>query len=362
MNTHRRTAIATAWLMSAPTLALLAVFTLLPFAMALLLSLTDQRLVSPNAPRFVGLANYEALLGIRLIALAPDRAPDGAILRDERGGARYPSLRDLVRRDPAYHALRGMQEVTTLPFAERRLVVLARDLVFLKAIGNTLLFVLVAAPLQSALALLLALLVNQALPGITLFRAIYFMPVVISIVVVSMLWQFIYAADHGLLNALLARLSFGRFTGTNWLGDPRTALGAILAMSIWQGVGFHMVIWLSGLQTINPVLYEVAAIEGANRWQVFRFVTWPSLHETAVLILFVITIQAFSIFSQIKVMTGGGPLDSTQTIMFQAFQRGFLRQDTASGAAISVLFFALVSSASLLQRRLTRRRGRSCAV
>ncbi len=181
-----------------------------------------------------------------------DRAPDGAILRDERGEARYPSLRDLVRREPAYHALRGMQEVTTLPFAERRLVVLARDLVFLKAIGNTLLFVLVAAPLQSALALLLALLVNQALPGITLFRAIYFMPVVISIVVVSMLWQFIYAADHGLLMPCSLAVELRPVHRHELARGPPHGAGAILAMSIWQGVGFHMVIWLSGLQTINP--------------------------------------------------------------------------------------------------------------
>jgi len=118
-----------------------------------------------------------------------------------------------------------------------------------------------------------------------------------------------------------------------------------------------MVIWLSGLQTISPTLYEAADIEGASRWQTFRYVTWPGLRNTAVLILIVITMQAFALFAQIDVMTGGGPLDSTQTIVFQAVERGYGKQDISGGSTISVLLFVLVLTISLIQRYLTRERS-----
>ena len=198
------------------------------------------------------------------------------------------------------------------------------------------------------------MLINQKLRGINVFRTIYFMPVVVSIVVVSILWRIIYDGNNGLLNNILSALSFGAFQPVDWLGNSGTALGAIIAMSIWQAVGFHMVIWLSGLQTISPTLYEAAAIEGATKWQVFRYITWPGLKNTAVLVLIVITMQAFGLFDQINVMTKGGPLDSTQTIVFQAIERGYGKQDISGGSAISVLLFLLVLSVSMIQRWLTR--------
>lgn len=178
------------------------------------------------------------------------------------------------------------------------------------------------APLQGGLALGLALLINQKLRGTNVFRAIYFMPVVVSIVVVSLLWSFVYDQKNGILNNILGALRFGAMPRIDWPGNPATALGAIIVMSIWQAVGFHRVIWLSGLLTISPTLCEAAAIEGASKWQTFRHITWPGLRNTAILVLVVITMQAFGLFSQIDVMTRGGPLDSTQTIVFQAIQRG----------------------------------------
>jgi multiple sugar transport system permease protein len=122
----------------------------------------------------------------------------------------------------------------------------------------------------------------------------------------------------------------------DWLGNTSTALPSIMAMSIWQGVGFHMVIWLSGLQTISPTLYEAADIEGASKWQTFRYVTWPGPAQHRRLVLIVITMQGFALFAQIDVMTGGGPLDSTQVLVFQAVERGYERQDISGGSTISV--------------------------
>ena len=342
------------WLMAGPAAFLMALFVVLPFLFAILLSFTNQRLVSPNPTEFIGLANYQQLLGVGLLTLDPERDTEGNVVREEDGSPAYPRLRDYTRNNPDYPELDGLREWFSFQSGDSRTYVLARDVVFMKALANTFIFVLVVAPLQGGLALVLALLINQRLRGINLFRAIYFMPVVVSIVVVSLLWRFIYDGNSGLLNNLLSALSFGAFPRIDWLGNPSTALGAIIAMSIWQAVGFHMVIWLSGLQTISPTLYEAAAVEGSSPWQTFRYVTWPGLRNTAVLVLIVITMQAFSLFSQIDVMTNGGPLDATQTIVFQAVERGYGKQDISGGSTISVILFILVLSISLLQRWLTR--------
>nr|WP_209948519.1 sugar ABC transporter permease [Rhizobium halophytocola] len=342
--------------MAAPAALLILTFLAAPFFLGVGLSFTNQRLVSPNPTEFVGLANFESLLGVGILVLEPKRDASGAVTRDDAGQIEYPRVRSFTRNNPDYPQYKGMRDYKSFAWGDDQIVILARDVVFLKALVNTLAFVLVVAPVQGGLALALALLVNQKLPGINIFRAIYFMPVVLSIVVVSLLWRFIYAGDNGLLNALLSFLTFGLFKPVDWLGNPDTALWAILAMSVWQGVGFHMVIWLSGLQTIPVSLYEAADIEGANSLQKFRFITWPLLRNTAVLVLLVITMTGFALFAQIDVMTGGGPLDSTQSLVYQAVQHGYVKQDIASGSAISVILFMLVLTISLIQRYLTRER------
>lgn len=349
MQSHRA-----GWFMAGPAVALITGFVILPFLFAFWLSLTNQRLVSPNPAEFVGLDNYRSLLGISTLYLEPVRDDSGAVVMTDEGTPEYPRLREFTRNNPDYPHLDGKREWFSVPWSDGRLFVLASDVVFMMAIVNTFLFVLIVAPVQAGFALGLALLINQRLRGINVFRTIYFMPVVVSIVVVSLLWRFIYDGQDGLLNNLLHGLTLGAFEPVDWLGQSNTALGSIIAMSIWQAVGFHMVIWLSGLQTISPTLYEAAAIEGASKWQTFRYITWPGLRNTAVLVLIVITMQAFGLFAQIDVMTNGGPLDSTQTIVFQAVERGYGKQDISGGSAISVILFIIVLSISLIQRWLTR--------
>ncbi|NEY89312.1 carbohydrate ABC transporter permease [Tabrizicola oligotrophica] len=347
----------TGWLMAGPAILLIAGFVILPFFLAIGLSFTNQRLVSPNPTEFIGLSNYRQLLDVATLTLEPVRDAAGELVLKD-GAPDYPSIRSLTRNNPDRPDLAGMREWFSFSTGgAARTVVLARDVVFMTAIVNTFVFVLVVAPVQAGLALGLALLINQRLRGINIFRALYFMPVVVSIVVVSLLWRLIYDGQSGLLNNLLGTLSFGTLPAVDWLGNPSTALGAIIAMSIWQAVGFHMVIWLAGLQTISPTLYEAAAIEGASKWQVFRYITWPGLRNTAILILIVITMQAFGLFAQIDVMTNGGPLDSTQTIVFQAIERGYGKQDISGGSAISVILFVIVLTISLIQRWLTRERS-----
>lgn len=345
------------WAMAAPAFGLILLFIIVPFALAFYFSFTNQRLFSPNDAQWVGTANFERLLGVSTLTLEPERDAEGNVELDRDGEPSYPRLRSYTRNNPDYPHLQGKQEWFSFGWGENRTYVLASDVVFMKALRNTFLFVLVIAPVQGGLALLLALMVNQKLRGISVFRAVYFMPVVVSIVVVSLLWRFIYDGDSGLLNNVLSWLTLGAFQPVDWLGNASTALPAIIVMSIWQAVGFHMVIWLAGLQTIPPTLYEAANIEGATRWQAFRYVTWPGLRNTAVLVLIVITMQAFALFAQIDVMTKGGPLDSTQTMVFQAVERGYRKQDIAAGSVICVVLFLIVLTISLVQRYLTREKN-----
>ena len=344
------------WLMAGPAFFLIVAFLIVPFFMAVVFSFTNQRLVSPNATEFVGTRNYERMFSISFLTLDAGRDASGAVVMED-GEPVYPKLRGFTRNKDDYPKyFRKRQLFSFDRSGARRTYVLASDVVFLKAVRNTVLFVAIVAPLQAAIALGLALLINRRIAGINVFRTIYFMPVVISMVVVAMLWRFIYAGNDGILNNLLGAVSLGAMKPVDWLGNPWTALPAIMAMSIWQGVGFHMIIWLSGLQTIPTSLYEAAKIEGSSRWQTFRHVTWPGLRNTAVLIMIIITMQAFTLYPQIAVMTNGGPLDSTQSVVFQMVERGYGKQDIAGGSTISVFLFLFVLSISLLQGWLTRER------
>lgn len=345
----------TGWLMASPAIILVLSFLIIPFFMAFYFSFTNQRLISPNPTEFVGTRNFQRLLTVRTLTIEPERDENtGALILDENGDLTYPRTRNFTRDNPDYPQLDGLQEWFSWQQGENQLVFLAGDVVFMKAVRNTLWFTLVVVPIQGGLGLLLALVVNQKIRGVNVFRTIYFMPVVVSMVVLSILWSFIYDGNNGLLNSILALVTFGNFEPVDWIGNVRTALPAITGMSIWQGVGFHMVIWLAGLQTIPGVLYEAADVAGANAWQKFRYVTWPGLRNTGVFVLITITMAAFGLFVQPDVMTRGGPLDSTTTIIHQAVQRGFAKQDIAYGSAISVFFFVMVLIVALIQRFLTR--------
>ncbi|MFP5336200.1 MAG: carbohydrate ABC transporter permease [Actinomycetes bacterium] len=280
-----------AYALVGPAVVLLVLFLVVPVVLAFGLSFTNARLISPNPPRFVGGDNF-------------------------------------VR-------------------------AFTNDPVFTRSLLNTFLFAAVVVPVQAGLGLVLALLVNRRLRGVTAFRVMFFVPVVTSIVVVSVLWEFMYQ-DDGLVNSVLDTVTFGAVQGTAWLNNPSTALAAIVVLSVWQAVGFHMIIWLSGLQTIPEELYEAAEMDGAGRWQTFANVTWPGLRPTMVFVLVTITIAALGLFTQIDVMTQGGPADSTTTIIYHAVRKGYREQEVGYGAAISLIFFVLVLVIALVQRHLTR--------
>jgi multiple sugar transport system permease protein len=217
---------------------------------------------------------------------------------------------------------------------------------------NNFLFALVVVPVQTTLALGMAMLVNQKLPGVNIFRTIYFVPVATVMVVVAVIWSLIYNSPDGLMNAFVSTLTFGAVKEVAWLDNPTTAFPAIMLLSIWQGAGYQMLIFLAGLQGIPLELYEAAGIDGATPWQQFTNVTLPQLRNTTIFVVITTTILSFQLFDQNWVMTKGGPQDSTMTMVIKMVQEGFQGQRIGYASAISVVFFLIVLAISLLQRKL----------
>jgi multiple sugar transport system permease protein len=282
------------WWFSAPAAILLLAFIILPFAMAFVFSLTNQRLISPLATGFVGIDNYVDVL---------------------------------------------------------------TDSVFWKAFWNNVWFVVLVVPLQTAFALWLAILVNRSIPGRTIFRTIFFMPVVTVMAAAAVVWTLLYNPT-GLINAVMETVTFGAFA-PDWLNSTTWALPAIVVVSIWQGVGFQMIILLAALQDVPGVLYEASAVDGATRWQQFRNVTLPGIRNGLIFVVTVTTILAFRLFDQVWIMpqTPGGPLDSTRTMMLHMVDIGFSSQLIGRASAVAVVFFVIVLVLTLIQRRFIREEG-----
>ncbi len=338
-----------AWLMSAPALIGLFVFVALPLFGGVYWSFTNKRLISPLPTQYVGLRNYQNLLGVQIVSLEPeiDQAT-GQVRTDADGNKIFPRARSIIRGNPTYQ---GFREWFSFDALGNRYVVIARDPTFLRALINTFVFVLVIVPGQGGLALIMALLVNQRLRGRYVFRTIYFSPVVTSMAVIAIVWTFLYNPDQGLINRFLGAISFGQIK-PDWLVSADSALLAIIILSAWQAAGFQMVIFLAGLQGIPQSLYEAAQIDGGNTWQQFRHVTIPQLRNTTIFVIISTTILAFRLFTQVDVMTKGGPQDSTVTVVVHAVETGFRQQKIGYGSAVTVLFFILVVTIALIQRAL----------
>ena len=232
---------------------------------------------------------------------------------------------------------------------------LLTDPEFYRALFNNFIFALIVVPVQTGLALGLAMLLNRPLRGMAAFRTMFFMPVVFPMALVAVIWKLIYSRDTlGMLNAFQDAISFGHLGPYDWLGNPATAMLAIIILSIWQGVGFQMIILLAGLQGISPTLYEAASIDKANAWQQFRNVTLPGMRNTLIFVVLVTTIFSFRLFDQVWILTQGGPDNATTTVMFQAVTAAFTENNVGRGAAITVIFFIIVLLITLIQRRLLR--------
>jgi len=271
-----------------PALLLLLAFLILPFCLSIGYSLTDYYLLKPKDINFIGLKNF-----IRL----------------------------------------------------------STDEIFIKSVFNTFYFVVLVVPLQLSLGLALALMVKNNYRGVSFFRTAFFSPTIMSLMVISILWFFIYNPNNGLLNSVLA--NFG-IAPQPFLTSAKQAMNSIIVMSAWQGAGFQMIIFLAGLHNIPIQLYEAAKIDGAGRWQTFIKITLPSLKNTIVFLLLTITILAFQLLIQPMTMTQGGPLNSTTTIFYQMYQTGYKYREMGYGCAMTVFYAIIVLVIAFVQKWLLR--------
>jgi multiple sugar transport system permease protein len=281
-----------AWAFLAPALALIGLFFLVPVIGGLLLSLTDfdiYAIADPDNARFVGLRNYV--------------------------------------------------QVLTEPL-------------FWKALGNTFFFVLVGGPLSVLVSLVAALLLNSKLTRFkSLFRSIYFAPVVTTLVAVAVVWRYLYHPRYGILNYVLGWFGIPEI---DWLGDPTWAMPGIILLAVWKNFGYNMLIFIAGLQSIPDEMYEAAELDGAGWWDRFVHVTLPNLAPTFLFIGVITMIGYFQVFAEPYVMTQGGPLRSTTTIVLLMYEEGFRWWRMGTAAAIAFVLFAIMLVATLIQMRLQR--------
>lgn len=278
---------ATGFAFVAPALVLLFVFLIIPFVLSISYSFMDYNILKPNDKIFVGFRNF---------------------------------------------------------------IKLFQDKVFLKSILNTFVFVVSVVPLQVCAALGLALLINRKMKGISIFRLAFFAPTVLSLVVVSILWYYIYNPNNGLLNAMLGMVGI---SAQPFLTSTKQAMICIVIMSAWQGCGFQMMIFLAGLQDIPVYLYEAARVDGASKIQLFRNITLPGLKNISVFITLSIVISAFQLIIQPMMLTQGGPQNSTATIVYQIYQTGYKFRNVGYGSAMAVVFTLMVLIIVLIQNKLT---------
>jgi multiple sugar transport system permease protein len=282
------------WWFTAPAMALIGVFFFLPVIGGLLLSFTDfdvYAIGDPATARWVGLTNYS--------------------------------------------------QVLTTPL-------------FWQALGNTLLLVLAGGPLSVLTSLAAALAVSARrvrAPG--LFRSIFFIPVVTTLVAVAIVWRYLYHPHYGLVNWALAAL---HLPTVDWLGDPHWAMPAIILMTVWKNFGYNMLIFIAGLHTIPEDLYEAARLDGADAWARFVHITLPGLAPTFLFVGVTTMLGQFQVFAEPYVMTQGGPLKATTTLVMLMYEQGFRWWRLGLAAAIAFLIFILMLAGTLVQMRLQRER------
>ncbi len=235
----------------------------------------------------------------------------------------------------------------------RNYLQLMQDPLFGQVLRNTAIYVVGTVPVQMTLALLVALALNQNLPGKLFFRTAFFMPVVASTVAVALVWRWIFNADFGLLNEALYAL--GVKQPPHWLSSTHWALPAIMIMSVWQQIGYSMVLFLAGLQGVPAHLHEAARIDGAGPVQRFFFITIPMLTPTTFFVMVISVINSFQVFDQALIMTEGGPANATNTIVFHIYRNAFQYFHMGYAAAMAWVLFGIIFVVTLVQFRYQQR-------
>lgn len=254
----------------------------------------------------------------------------------------YPAVATLI--DSFYSTPKGSRPAIWV--GVENYAVMIGDPVFWKAATNNLWFALATIPASIGLALVMALWVNERIAGRGFLRMAYFTPTVLPMIAVANIWLFFYTPSYGLLEQITGL--FG-LPSHNWLGDPRTALGAVTVVAIWKEAGFFMIFYLAALQSLNPSLREAAAIEGASRWYFFRRVQWPLLMPTTLFVMVNAVINAVRMVDHIIVLTRGGPDNASTLLLYHLYEVGFKFWDTAYAAAITVVLLAVLATVALGQ-------------
>lgn len=232
---------------------------------------------------------------------------------------------------------------------------LASDPTFWKALANSLIYLAGVVPALIVLPLGIAILVNVPMRGIGFFRAAYYLPVVIPIVVVGLTWKWLYA-ENGLVNWVAqAAMPWLMTHPVPWLSQPETALGAVMAVTVWKGLGYYMVIYLAGLQGIPSEIYESADLDGAQRWQQHLYLTLPLMIPHMAMVGIVSSINALKVFAEIFVLTKGGPLESSTTMVYYLYQQAFESLNMGYASAIGMVLFAMTLALSMLNKQYLER-------
>mgnify|MGYP001167326482 FL=1 len=219
---------------------------------------------------------------------------------------------------------------------------------FWNAVSNTVRYTLGVVPASILLGLGLAIAVNK-IKFKAFFRAAFFLPVVTSVVAISMVWMWIYHPNYGLANALLGLIGI---EPQRWLSSPKQALLSIIIMSVWREMGYNMVIYLAGLQGISRELYESAKIDGANSWHLFRSITWPLLSPTTFFLVITSLIKSVQVFGQIHTMTQGGPVRSTSVLVYYLYEQAFQSFRMGYASSIAYLLFIAIMLVTFVQMRV----------
>jgi multiple sugar transport system permease protein len=278
-----------------PSLIHIVVFLLIPLAFSLYLSFTDWRGINIKTAPFIGLENYEFLISYK-------------------GG----------------------------------------DKRFWAAMLNSAKYAIMAVPLGMGISLAIAVVMNQKLKGVYIYRTLFFMPVVSSWVAVAVVWVTLLDTNSGIINYLL---DLAGIPPVNFLGEPVTALPTLVLIAIWKGAGFQMVIWLAGLQAVPEELYDAAKVDGASRWQSFWRITLPLLQPTTFFLLITGMIGSFQVFTPVYVMTQGGPRRATDVVVYRIYNRAFEDFDMGYASAQSWILFVVIFAVTLLQLYVNRKRG-----
>ena len=248
----------------------------------------------------------------------------------------YPAVATLI--DSFYSTPKGARPGVWVGLENYQVMV--DDPVFWKAATNNLWFALATIPCSIGLALVMALWVNERIAGRGFLRMAYFTPTVLPMIAVANIWLFFYTPGYGLLEQITGALGL---PSHNWLGDQRTALGAVTVVAVWKESGFFMIFYLAALQSLNPSLREAAAIEGASRWYFFRRVQWPLLMPTTLFVLVNAVINAVRMVDHVVVLTRGGPNNASTLLLYHLYEVGFRFWDTGYAAAITVVLLAVLA-------------------